>query len=571
MIRSSATRCRLAQLCLLLVMTWLLVGNAAAQTRAWLERETIAMGETSTLNIETDEPAARMPDFSGLQQDFRLSGHSSRRSFQRDGSGLRTRTLFAVALHPLREGVLQIPPMQVGAARTAPLQLQVQAASQAPPVRGSGELFIESQTDAAAPWVQQAVGHVVRVYSALPLLSGTLEQDVPDGASLRRVGDDAQYSRQINGRRYQVIERRYLLIPERSGRLQIPHARFSGQGAGGWFDQWFGDGRRQLQATGGGRSLQVQAPPDNAPQPWLPLRSLRLRWLQAPEGHLAVGETAYATLELLADGAQAAQLGELDLPAVDGLQVFGEAAQVHETYEDGRPQLRIVRSFVLLPEHGGALQQPGPRLPWWDVDSGVLRTATVPPLQLQVQGAPAGKAVEGPVGTAGESADARGAAQLAAGIWQWLRRHWQMVGLSLLALAAGIVALLWWLRGPAASHRASKARRHEARQDLQRALAAADLPAIDRALQALAAKQFGDDVQLAAVLDDPGQRAAIDALQRARWQGGDATAAAQQLRRAFATGPRWRIPERSRSGVVASRRRSGSEPVLPPLYPPPRA
>src|SRR5690606_39916584 len=73
--------------------------------RAWLDRDHIALGETATLNIEVGGATAGTPDYAPLLRDFRLSGHSSSRSFQQVNGRSQVRTLFGVALEPLREGV----------------------------------------------------------------------------------------------------------------------------------------------------------------------------------------------------------------------------------------------------------------------------------------------------------------------------------------------------------------------------------------------------------------------------------------------------------------------------------
>src|SRR3546814_2150935 len=87
------------------------------------------------------------------------------------------------------------------------------------------------QVDDDDPYVQQSVGYTLRLYYATPLVSGQLDQATPDGASLQRVGSDLQYTRLVGGKRYTVVERRFLLVPERSGPLTIPGARFSGRGS----------------------------------------------------------------------------------------------------------------------------------------------------------------------------------------------------------------------------------------------------------------------------------------------------------------------------------------------------
>ncbi|MCA1714996.1 MAG: BatD family protein, partial [Gammaproteobacteria bacterium] len=165
--------------------------GAQAQTRAWLDRDRIASGETATLNIQTDQPAASAPDYAPLLADFELSGNTSRREFEIVNGVSRTRLLFAVALQPRREGVIAIPGLRVGSRVTQSLTLTVTPAAIAP--RRGGVVFIEAEADDQDPWVQQAVGYVVRLYYAVPLISGQLDQDAPDGATLQRVGEDLQY------------------------------------------------------------------------------------------------------------------------------------------------------------------------------------------------------------------------------------------------------------------------------------------------------------------------------------------------------------------------------------------
>ena len=47
----------------------------AADVRAWLDRTTMQLGETVTLNIEVSgDTRAPQPDFSALRQDFDLPG-----------------------------------------------------------------------------------------------------------------------------------------------------------------------------------------------------------------------------------------------------------------------------------------------------------------------------------------------------------------------------------------------------------------------------------------------------------------------------------------------------------------
>lgn len=536
---------------LLALLGLLLAAAAPAQTRAWLDRARIADGETVALNIQTDQPVAQI-DYAPLAARFALSGQSVRRQVALVDGRLQRSAVFAVGLRPPGPGTYVVPALQVGRARTPPLTLEVVPAAVAPAAAAS-DVFVESAVDAPAPYVQQAVGLTVRLHSAVPLLSGQLDQDAPEGASLQRVGEDLSYERSVGGRRYHVVERHYLLVPERSGPLQVPGARFNGLGLGDGLDALFGASRRDLSAAAPPLRLQVRPIPADAPLPWLPLRGVQLRWLQAPT-RARVGEAVTAEFELQADGASTAQLPALAPASTPALQVFADPPQRADGDRDGVPLASVRQRFALVPQQAGTLTLPGPQLTWWNAERGMRETTRLPPLRLQVApgvplpsapppGAPtAGAVVPPPAAAPAASAPDRvGALALAGG----------------LAVLLAVAAMAWWRRRrrvaapvpvvpiPVAPPSAPA---------LAQALRGGDLAQIAHALQQTAA---ADDLDaLRARLADPAQAAAVQALQQARWGGGDAAAALAQLRAAFARGPRWRRAD------------APARDPLPPLYPP---
>jgi hypothetical protein len=548
---------------LLLAVLATLPGVAQAAARAWLDRDRIAFGESATLNIEVDGHPPP-PDYGALEADFRLDGHTSSRRFQRVNGRSSERTLYAVMLEPRREGVIGIPSIPVGGERTAPLSLTVTPTAAAP-ARAGERVFIEVEVDDHAPYVQQAVGVVVRLFYSVPLVSGQLDQDPPQGASLQRVGDDLRFTREIAGRRYEVVERRFLMIPETSGDLVLPGARFSGRGVPGFFDEIFNGGAGDaLAARAAPVRMQVQPIPGDAPQPWLPLHDLRLRYAATPQSARA-GEAATIAIELVADGAGASQLPELELQVGSGAQVFGEPARADERFRDGRPQATVVRRFSVVPARPGALEIPGPRVQWWDVAEDRMRTTQLPPVVLDVAPGRGGFARQAPPDdvpgsdVADGSVDAREQAWLRVPGIQGEVRPW--------ALATVVFALLWLLTlawglfrrrtapGPVAEPGAHGDARRDAHASLRRALHDGDLHGIEDALRAAAPGPAPDLAAVHRQLDTPAQRDAIEALQRARWGQGDPGAARAALREAFAKGARWAGPADT-----------ADEP-LPPLYP----
>jgi len=547
-------------LCALLLC---LPATVRAQTRAWLDRAQVEIGSTVTLNIQTDSGAA--PDLSPLRADFELSNQTRSRQVEWSNGRMQTRTLHGIALSPRRVGTLVVPPLQLGDARTPALQLQVGAAT---PARsdGSAAAFIETEVDDDSPYVQQSIGVVVRLFYAAQLASGALVLDTPDGASLQVIGQDRTDVREINGRRYNIAERRYLLIPERSGPLRLAGARFDGRTAGSFFDDFFGRGDGRLRAVAADQVLRVQPQPASAPQPWLPLHDLRLRYTLAPD-RARSGEAATLEVEAIAVGATRAQFTELPVPdAGSGAQVFAEPAQYDETFSGGSPQLRITRRYSIVPRTPGTLRIAGMQMRWWDVGSGQARSSQLPDLDVAVaagQGAAAPPAAPAaPIDTDSALPDATGSIGAVASSQGGAMRPWPWIALAGGLLVLWLLTLWWgWRRGrgqlAAATPRvvSATAAAPPDTAALRRALDTEGLAEVAALLCAMAGVARLE--QVIERLDDPRQREALLALQRARWAGeGDLSAVRRQLKQAFHDGPHWSRPPQ------------GEQTGLPPLYPP---
>ena len=554
------------RICILLAVLLLWPVSLLAATRAWLEQPQVTLGQAVTLNVETDAVSAT-PDLTPLMRDFDVEGQSDSRSVRMVNGRMSASTTFSLTLRPRRAGTLTIPALQVGNERTAPLTLEVGATATAR-AASNGLVFVETEVDDPNPYVQQSVGVTVRLYYATPLVSGQLDLDPPDGALLQRVGEIVQSSREIDGRRYSTAERRFLLVPERSGALIVPGARFEGRGAGGWMDDLLGGNSRQVNITGAPRTLQVRPQPVGAPQPWLPVRDLRMRYTAVPQ-QLRTGEAGTLTIETTVVGATQAQLPELPTPSIPGAQVFADPPQFDERFVGGMPQVTLTRRYSVVPSQAGRLVVPGTAMAWWDVRAGAARRATLPDLTLPVvvgTGSPPSVPVAGA---------ARGAATLPAGpdddillegerrvpprVWPWLA-----AGFAVLWL----ITLLWALTRRAGTSSGPRARVHaqagapamapatHTAADLKRALDAGELDDIEDVLRGMARPAAVDLDDLHRRLATAAQRGAVELLRRARWAGGDAAQARAALREAFRGGPRWQTAD---TGDV--------EEPLPPLYP----
>lgn len=555
------------------LMLWMLlcaIPFAQAQTTASLDRTSVTLGESVTLTVQTDQLRGS-PDLTPLLDDFALQDQSTRRSVQNINGNFRNSTTYDLVLAPKRTGELLIPALTLGSQRTAPLTLKVTQgrapiAPDAAAQRGDAA-FLEMEVDDSSPYVQQSVGVTLRLYYAVPLASGQLELDNPDGALLQKVGDDVQSSRNVAGRRYNIVERRFLLVPDHSGELVLPAPRFNGRGAGGWMDDFFGGNNRDIHAAGRTQTLQVKPLPANAPQPWLPLADLKLRYLDAPPS-LRAGQAAKITIEAVAKGATRSQMPELSLPTPPGAQVFAEPPQADERFVNGKPQVTLTRSFSIVPNQAGTLDIAGLRIRWWRVDDDTPQSAVLPDLKLKVLPGSGGFAapVKGAATDMAESAPAARAAnadsvqiqQSVSRVWIWLAVGFAVLWLLTLlwALMRQPVHVVPALRKVAADGKPTgMAQPRHTQADLKRALDTADLDEVAEVLKGMATPPARELDALLSLLSDPRQREAIEMLRRARWADGDASAARNAVRQAFGDGPHWHAVT------------SDNPSPLPPLYP----
>ncbi|MCE5233482.1 MAG: BatD family protein, partial [Xanthomonadaceae bacterium] len=357
----------------------------AASVRAFLDRDTARLGETVTLNVESDAAGATAPDFAALAQDFTVRGRSSSRDVSIVNGHAATRALWAVALEPKRAGTLTIPALEVDGARTRPLTLTVLPAPTGAEGRAGDAVFVEASVEPSTPYVGQQVLYTLRLYYAPNLTDGDLDEPHADGIEARRLGDDLHYTVERAGRMYHVVERRYALLPRVAGRLTVPGIGFRGRAlALDGSDAFFAEGQ-PVAARSQALALDVRAPPAGAAQPWLPARALSLDAEGWPaDGRLRVGEPLTLTLTLKAVGLPFEALPALTLPALDGAEVYPDKPQ-DATRDDGQWLTGTrVRKFAIVPTRAGTLALPAISVQWWDTQRDRAEVARVPARTLRV-------------------------------------------------------------------------------------------------------------------------------------------------------------------------------------------
>lgn len=528
------------------------VTPAHAAVRAWLSPTEVRAGESLTLSIETDEQLSAVPDLSPLQADFEVLGQNSSSQIAITNGVRSVRTTLQIELEPKRTGSLSIPPLQVGNGVTEALVLEVAAAD--PAATTDRDIYLETSVSTNQPYVQQPLTYTVRLYYAIELINGGVQNPPPANASLQQIGEDRNYQQQIGARRYKVYEQRFLLIPERSGPLTLAAPEFRGRARRAGADPFFDRGQG-VSVSGNVTELQVRPQPDGAPSPWLPAADLTLSSNHLPASTVA-GEPLMLELKLGAEGLSANQLPELELPPIPGAQVFPETPQKQDLASESLPRAVLSRRFAIVPLREGELRLPELRIGFWNTTTDQADVAVLPPSVLTVTPSMTGITANPVSGSELQTSPSSTLEPgLPAQLWFWR-------SLSAALAAALITALAWgWRRGsgrPAA--KPAVATPSSTLIPVQTALAQGELRPLASSLCAsTGARGLGE---LASRLADPAQRAAVEELQSCLWAPGidseRRNACLGQLRQALAGGLRMAPVKRQAADAKTS---------LAPLWP----
>lgn len=554
----------------LVACLWPLVSRAT-DVQAALDRTQVALGETVTLNLRVNGGGmAAAPDLGALSKDFAVLGTSSNTSISIINGSRSAQLTIGVALRPLHMGTLIIPPLSFAGGVTQPLQLEVVAPDPKASAAGRKDVFVDATVEPASGYVGQQLVYTERLYFAANLTNGALEDPQLAGVDVHRLGDEINYQAERGGRRYNVIERRYALMPQREGHLEIPPVAFQGDMVDMNDPDAFFGSATPVSASSPAVSIDVRpAPAQAAHTAWLPARELTLSLDGGPaSGDLRVGQALNVVMSVQATGLPYEALPALSLPTLDGATVYPDKP-VNGTRVDGQWLVgRRQQGFAIVPSRVGTLTIPETTLTWWNVVTDRMEVARIPAQSFHVLPAIGAAAVTpaqvsaapAPVTNTVPSTASPSVPVAAPGIpWRWL-------ALGSLALwVISVAAWFGWRRRGArvAAPPAGKEPGTTSPSQLRAAFLAA-ARSDDTARQAAALLAWARSErpalqnlgELSRALASAPQCEAIAALQRQHYAGQHQSGLGEQLAAAFRDGFAWRPQD--------------GEPnpsPLPPLYP----
>lgn len=415
-------------------LCWLLLAALPAQAAtlsAAVDRKAISEDDTLTLMVRySDSAGLKKPDFSALQQDFRILQNRSASQITLRGAY----TEWQLRLAPKRTGTLTIPAFSFAGSRTQPIEIQVAALSAAAKQKLAEDFFFKIEVSQGPAYVQgQILYHEKLFYRVMPEDPSLSDFRVTD-ARVEPLGDVRSYQVNIDGERLGVYERNFAIFPEQSGELVIPGQRFSAR-VPNPYDRW--SSGRQINLTSKPIRLEVKAIPDTYPQaPWLPANRLKISetfsrdnqqpWVQ--------GEPVTRTIRIEAEGLAGSQIPAVALPVVDKLRYYPDRSEHSDQIDKNGITGVLEQSLAIVPTSDGRLILPEIRIPWWNTRLGSIEYAVLPARTIDVS---ASQAAAIPASTANNTrASAAAAPAGGQGIWVLIS--------ALLLLSNFVLGFLLW-------------------------------------------------------------------------------------------------------------------------------
>ncbi|MCG7533613.1 BatD family protein [Pseudoalteromonas sp. OOF1S-7] len=461
---------------------------AVDQLSASVDKNPVLVGEYFTLTIEANgKVSGQMPDTSALSAQFVTSPISTSSRTSIINGSMSSTTSWQMQLLSRKAGEFTIPSFEVAGHQSRPIELKVLAREQ--DGEAQQNIFIKTELKPDTLHVQQAALYTVKLYVGQDLLDGQLSAPQMQDAQIAQLGKQSEDYEIVNGRRYMVVTREYLVQPQKSGTFTLEPPIFNGQIREGYR-------RMAVSAMGDGIEVEVQPIPSDYSGTWLPseLVNLSEEW-QPSDQTVMVGTPITRTLTLTALGVTKEQLPDIQVPDVNGFRTYPDETDRKQMTRDGRVISQLIASYALLPQTPGTYTLPEIKVPWFNTVINKVQYATLPSKTIEVKADPNQVSVApAPVITAPQQTGPQAEPQIVirAEDKTWL--NWALIAsgyvLWLITLAIWFVTRQSSQAKPAAPEQTSTTPDEEqALKQLKRAANASDTAACYQALKALARAQ----------------------------------------------------------------------------------
>lgn len=430
-----------------LFLTTVLSTATYAAAQASIDRASVNINETFTLELSSDDMDADAPELT-LPDGLKILRRSNLSSRSLINGKAISEQRWKYQIVAQTAGDFLIAEQRVGKDKTSALALRVlMPSSEAKDKTSAGQkILLRAELNTTSVLAQQQLLLTIKLMSAVPVRFAQLTEPQVANASVHLLTPDSKYETDSNGLRYTVLERRYAIFPEQAGDYQIAPLQFNGDisarrqsSLGGFFDD-----TEPVQLQTAALTFTAQNNESSA----LPAGQFNLHADVAASGAKPqVGEPLTLTITTKASEQIASNLPVLAFSDSADYRVYPDQPQDQISTDSTGVHVQRVQKFALVPLHAGPLAWPKIDQLWRNNKSGEEQRAVLELPDLMVApAATTANALAAPKITSNSPARSElneattTIVPVAKNYWLWL---WPSL-CALLVLTNLLSVWLWW-------------------------------------------------------------------------------------------------------------------------------
>lgn len=352
---------------------------------ATIDRNPVMLDEAIRLTITADGSADRDAfDSSPLLKDFVVGRTSVSSQTSIVNFDTKRTTVWTTTLFPRKEGTFTIPSLIIEGKSTKPIQVEVIPVQEQSNV--ARDYFVTTDIDLNEAYLNQQLLYTVKLFLSSNIERGSLQAPEMQNAEITQLGEDKQYTDIVNGRRYQIIERQFAVVPQASGEFTLRGPIFTGEVMAANTNQRFGFFNRtqQINRVGPDITVNIKPIPQGIDYPWLPSEMVRVdeEW---PQGdNFVAGEPVTRIVTLTALGVVEEQLPDIPEFYPPNFKLYPDQSNTTTVEKDQSLISQRQTSLAIIPTQPGDFVLPEITIPWFNTLTQKTEYATIPARSITV-------------------------------------------------------------------------------------------------------------------------------------------------------------------------------------------
>lgn len=339
-------------------------------------------------------------DLTKFNDDFHIISQGTSQNITNINGNIKRVYETILTLVPKRTGKIEIPAIYTKTQHTKPVLITVSPATDSVQSE-NGEtktlFFVKSSINKKNPVVSEQLVYTVKLYLTLDsaLIDGMIVPPQSEGAFVEAFGDATHYQEQYKGQAYNVYEHKFLVFPQRAGKVILSAPTFKGAisdpesfeqnnvdalfGYSNPFSQIFGQKEVVLKAQ--------EITLDVAESKYIPAYKVDIEETISPQNAddtYYTGDAITRTITIQASGVHSGALPEINFAPLKEFKQYPGQSNTQEL-TDNRGIVGVkTKQIVFIPTNAGALTLPELKIDWLDIKTGKVKQAVLPAKSIRV-------------------------------------------------------------------------------------------------------------------------------------------------------------------------------------------